>query len=120
MVCIVKSGDNEKRLIIDFPNYTESALVDGRINENSRIVLNYGRGGYYMGDPSDKDNGPRINYVEICRTSEKVTHHYSTPLSSEQLEEIFGIKIIRFEFSSPIENEFVPYTRTDSPFDPQD
>ena len=47
-----------------------------------------------------------INYVEKYKESEKVTHHEVTPLTNEQLEKHFAIKIIRFEFSEPIVNRF--------------
>ena len=85
---------------------TESVLVKGRINTESKINLFYGDGGYYLGDPEDGERAPCINYVEEYKASEKVTYSEVTALTNEQLEEYFGIKVIRFEFSSPIENEF--------------
>ncbi len=98
--------NNSNRLMIEFDANTESLLTKGQINEESRIVWYYGHGGYYLGDPKKADSGPCINYVEICKTSPKVSHHQTTKLTNEQLEELFGIKIIRFEFSTPIENTF--------------
>ena len=85
---------------------TESVLVKDRINTESEVNLFYGSGGYYLGDPEDAERGPCINYVEEYKTSEKVTHSEVTSLTNEQLEKYFGIKVIRFEFSSPIENKF--------------
>ena len=98
--------NDSNRLMIELDANTESLLTKGQINEESRIVWYYGYGGYYLGDPEEADSGPCINYVEIYRTSPKVSHQQKTPLTNEQLEELFGIKIIRFEFSSPIENTF--------------
>ena len=102
----LKSKDDQKRSILELEENTESLLVKGRINTEARIRLFYGSGGYYLGDPKYADRIPSINYVEKYKTSEKVTHNEVTPLTNEQLEEYFGIKIIRFEFSSPIENKF--------------
>ena len=89
-----------------FVDNTESKLTKGRINEEASIRLHIGNGGYYLGDPDDKDYTPYISYDEQYKTEPKVTHIDFTKLTNEQLEEIFGIKIIRFEFSSPIENTF--------------
>ena len=102
----LKSGQEQKRLILELEGNAESVLVKGRINTESKINLFYGSVGYYLGDPEDVERVPCINYVEEYKTSEKVTHNEVTPLTKEQLEEYFGIKIIRFEFSSPIENKF--------------
>ncbi len=102
----LKSGEEQKRLILELEENTESVLVKGRINTASMVNLFYGSGGYYLGDPEDAERTPCINYVEKYKTSEKVTHSEVTPLTNEQLEEFFGIKIIRFEFSTPIENKF--------------
>lgn len=106
----LKENSEVVRTFIELEPDTESVLTKGRINSESRIVLYYGQGGYYLGDPDDSDDsdkGPCINYVENYKTSEKVTHSEVTALTYEQLEEYFGIKIIRFEFSSPIENTFI-------------
>ena len=89
-----------------FVDNTESKLTKGRINEEASIRLHIGNGGYYLGDPDAKDYTPYISYDEQYKTEPKVTHIDFTKLTNEQLEEIFGIKIIRFEFSSPIENTF--------------
>lgn len=102
----LKSGEEQKRLILQLEDNTESVLVKGRINTESKVNLFYGDGGYYLGDPEDAERGPCINYVEEYKTSEKVTHNEVTLLTNEQLEKYFGIKIIRFEFSEPIDNRF--------------
>ena len=102
----LKSGEEEKRLFLELEKNSESVLVKGRKNEESRVMLFYGSGGYYLGDPEDADRGPCINYAEKYKTSEKVYHNQVTPLTNEQLEEYFGIEIIKFEFSQPIENTF--------------
>ena len=102
----LKSGEERTRLLLELKENTESVLIKGRINTESKVILFYGSGGYYLGDPEDTERVPCINYVEEYKTSEKVTHNEVTPLTNEQLEEYFGIKIIRFEFSSPIENKF--------------
>ncbi len=105
----LKSGNEENRLLIEFPANSESFLTEGQVNVESRVILYYGNGGYYLGDPNDIDRGPCINYVEKYRSSEKVSHVISTEMSFEQLEELFGIKVLKFEFASPIENEFKEY-----------
>ena len=55
--------------------------------------MHIGNGGYYLGDPDDKDYTPYISYDERYKTEPKVTHNDVTKLTNEQLEEIFGIKI---------------------------
>ena len=98
--------NKSKRTLISFEENTESKLTKGRINEKASVYLYIGYGGYYLGDPDDKDFTPYISYDEQYKTEPKVTHNDRTKLTNEQLEEIFGIKIIRFEYSSPIENAF--------------
>ena len=93
-------------MIIEFDENTESALVSGRVNIESRVHLFYGSGGYYLGDPEDAHRGPKIRYTERYQTGPKESTVTGTDLNYEQLEELFGIKVIRFEFSSPIENTF--------------
>ena len=98
--------NKSKRTLISFEENTESKLTKGRINEKASVYLYIGYGGYYLGDPDHKDHTPYIGYRETYKTEPKVTYEDDTELTNEQLEEIFGIKIIRFEFSSPIENTF--------------
>ena len=92
--------------LISFEENTVSKLTKGRINEKASVKLHLGNGGYYLGDPERQDSVPYIFYDETYKTEPKVTHNDVTKLTNEQLEEIFGIKIIRFEFGSPIENTF--------------
>ena len=103
----LNSGDESKRILLELAPNLESVLVKDRINEESRVILYYGDGGYYLGDPDYANRCPSIKYVEKYKTSEKVWHSEHTELSYEELEEFFGIKIIRFEFSNPIENKFI-------------
>lgn len=102
----LKSGEEDKRVIIEFDENTESALVSGRVNVESRVHLFYGSGGYYLGDPEDADKGPKIRYTEKYQTGPKESTVMGTDLTYEQLEALFGIKVIRFEFGSPINNTF--------------
>ena len=106
----LKSREKEKRLFIECEPNTNSILVEGRINIESRVLLQYGDAEYYMGDPNGKSltyNGqPIITYVEYFQTGPKSYEYTSTKMSNEQLEKYFGIKIIKFEFSEPIKNEF--------------
>ena len=83
---------------MDFEDNTESKLTKGRTNEKASIRLHLGNGGYYLGDPDDKDYTPYISYDERYKTEPKVTHNDVTKLTNEQLEEIFGIKIMLFAF----------------------
>ena len=103
---VLNSGEEGKRLMLHLGYNSESLLVEGRINVESYVNFHYGFGGYYLGDPNCVNEGPCIRYVEHYKTSEKVTHIKKTKLTNEQLEKLFGIKIIRFEFSKPIENTF--------------
>ena len=102
----LESGDEEKCLIIEFPADSESVLVKGRINVESRIRLYYGSGGYYLGDREDADKAPSINYVEEYVSGKNETTVEISELSFNQLEELFGIKVVRFDFRSPIKNSF--------------
>ncbi len=106
----LKSGEKEKRVIIEFEPNTNSVLVEDRNNIESRVMLQYGSAEYYMGDPNANSmvyNGkPRITYVEYFQTGPKTYEYTSEKMSDDQLEKYFGIKIKRFEFSKPIKNEF--------------
>lgn len=105
----LKSGDESKRLLIEFAPNTESVFVKGRINTESRVILFYGSGGYYLGDPEHEDRYPYINYVEQYEESENASRVEFKELSVQELEDYFGIKLIRFEFSKPIKNTFEEY-----------
>ena len=99
--------NNSSTVILQFEENTESLMVPGQINKKSYIILDCGQGGYYLGDPEDTDRGPYIFYQELHQVySSGGTRIEQTKLTNQQLQEIFGIKIIRFEFGSPIENTF--------------
>lgn len=100
-------GDAQIVILQEENNY--SVLEPERLNERSRVVLNYGRAEYYMGDPNQRNMiyaRPFFYYSERYSTDEKTTHNTGTKLSKKELEEKFGIKIIKFEFSKPIINKF--------------
>ena len=105
----LKSGDEDKRIILHEEN-NYSVLTLGRLNEQSRVVLNYGSGAYYMGDKTNSRSmiyaKPFFYYSEKYKTDEKTTYNTGEKLSEKELEKHFGIKIIRFEFSKPIKNKF--------------
>ena len=104
----LKSGDEEKCVLI-YEENTKSVLTPERVNTRSRLVLDYGSPEYYMGDPKVKsmvDKEASFEYRENWKASEKVTDGEYTKLNKKELEKYFGIKIIRFEFSEPIRNEF--------------
>ncbi len=102
--CDLKNDSNVR--MITFEANTESLLVQGRINNKSYVTLYCGDGGYYLGDHLYRDSEPCIYYVERYNESPKAIRIQDTKLTNEQLEQLFGIKIIRFEFSEPIENKF--------------
>ena len=87
-----------------------SALKPKRLNEQSRVVLNYGMADYYMGDKFNSVGliyaKPFFYYSERYKTDEGITYNTGEKLSEKDLEKYFGIKIIRFEFSKPIRNTF--------------
>lgn len=102
----LESGDESKTSLIEFEPNTESMLAKGRINTESRVILYYGHGGYYLGDSNYKEKYPYINYSETYKTSDNTSEVEFTELSFDELEKYFGIKIIKFEFSEPIKNKF--------------
>lgn len=104
----LKSRGEGKTVIFQEEN-NYSVLKPRRLNERSRVVLNYGSAEYYMGDPNQRGMiyaKPFFYYSERYATDERTTHNTGTELSEEELEKHFGIKIKRFEFSKPIKNKF--------------
>lgn len=100
----LKSGDEDKCVIISEEN-RPSAIKNGRHNEWAKLRVYYGCAEYYMGDPSVKSlvtKYPQFIYYETYKNH----YNWGTKLSEEDLEKYFGIKVIRFEFSEPIKNEF--------------
>jgi len=66
------------------------------MERHSRLVISLG-GGYYMGEPNH-DKPPYISYYNKRNEHKTIT--------AKQMEELFDIKIIVSEFSSPINNTF--------------
>jgi len=104
----LKSGA-DRIVILEFEENTSSALEPSRINIRSSVTLWYGNGEHYMGDP----NGNKISYVkpnilyhEYYQLSANEYKHITTPLTHEQAEKLFGIKVIEWDFSEPITNSF--------------
>ena len=100
----LKQGNSMR--VLTFAENTESALTEGQINVSSYLELYYGFGGYYLGDPLDEDRGPAFRYSETSLSPTGVRGTKVTHLTKEEAEEIFGIKILRFDFSEPIQNTF--------------
>lgn len=103
----LKSGSDRFTIISNENVY--SVLEPGRVNKSSGIYFDYGDGQYYMGDPNADSaihSSPHFCYVETYEKSPKKTHVYATPLTKEQLQKYFGIKIIEWTFSKPIKNTF--------------
>ncbi len=85
----------------------ESLFTKGRTNMSSFVYLSFGRADYYMGENEYSDiDAPCFYYYESFRNSSGTQSAEKTVLTDEQLEEYFGIKVIRFDFSSPLENEY--------------
>ena len=101
-----KLKHNSDVRILTFEKNAESFLVEGKINEASYITLDYGYGGYYLGDRLYKDSGPCFSYVEMQVSPPGDGSTKYTSLSKKEIEKLFDIKIIRFEFSKPIKNTF--------------
>ena len=99
-------GTTANKLILKETN-SKSVLVNSRINNESQLMLSCGRGDYYMGESDYYEiSKPCFYYHEKYQIDEKAQKWERTVLTEEQLEEYFGLKIIRFEFSEPIQNEF--------------
>ncbi len=86
---------------------SKSVLVKSRTNNESKLMLSCGRGDYYMGESEFYElSEPCFYYHEKYQVDEKTVKWESTTLTEKQLEKYFGLKIVRFEFSNPIKNEF--------------
>lgn len=104
----LKNRGKENIILLKEEN-VNSILKKNRINDEIRVVLHYGMGEYYMGDPNVKywiHGKPHICYGEKYTKPPRTIYYESTKLSEKQLEKYFGIKIIEFEFSKPIKNTF--------------
>ena len=106
----LKSGNEDAFgiWIMELEENTESVFKKGRINFESYFFIDYGTAEYYMGDTNAISyHEPRIRFYEEYYNEEiKILDCSFKTLTNEELEEYFGIKIIRFEFSEPIENKF--------------
>lgn len=86
-----------------------SVIYPERINISTWVILDYGHGGYYMGDPNADEmihGKPHVCYGEVYVTDSSTTYIETTPLSNEQLKDFFGIDITEFDFTDPIINSF--------------
>jgi len=104
----LKSGGTGRIVIFEEENIN-SALTPERVNEISALVIHFGAGEYYMGDPNGSSlihGKPHLCYSERYETAPNVTRNEATPLSHIQAEELFGIIITEWSFSEPIKNIF--------------
>jgi len=86
---------------------SKSALDNKRTNVLSRLMLNCGTGEYYMGESELAEiSEPCFYYFEEYEIGDNTVEWETTPLDEKELEKYFGVKVIRFEFSAPIKNEF--------------
>lgn len=101
----LESGKHRFTIILN--ENIHSVLQSGRVNKRSEVYFEYGDGNYYMGDPDGAIHAmPHFCYVETYEKSPKETHVEATPLTKEQLQKYFGIKIVEWTFSQPIKNTF--------------
>lgn len=87
---------------------TGAEIIGGEYREilESKIILVIGDGSYYLGDPESKGGHPHIAHMESHKTFSHGLLEGTSQIPFERAEEYYGIKITRFEFSSPIENTF--------------
>ncbi|MCG7406520.1 hypothetical protein MH117_03755 [Paenibacillus sp. ACRRX] len=101
----LKSGTNRISILSD--ENVHSVLKPNRVNSRVEVFYNYGLARYFMGDPDGSfSEKPQIKYIEEYSIKPNETHFDSTPLTEEQLEKYFGIKIIEWNYSKPIKNTF--------------
>ena len=93
-------------LLIEQYNST-SLFKPDRINECSFVYLCFGKGDYYMGEEKYEDiDVPCFYYYEGFEDANGRHLIEQTVLTEKQLETYFGIKVTKFDFSSPIKNEY--------------
>ena len=104
----LKSTQEEYRDILIVEQYNvKSLFTKDRINSCSFVYLSFGRANYYMGEKEYSDiDAPCFYYYESFKNSNGTQSGENTVLTEEQLEEYFGIKVVEFNFSSPIQNEY--------------
>ena len=76
-------------------------------DDTTEVGISIGSAQYYMGDPnySTKNEEKTPSAYRITRDDSLI---YTEPLSEEELYSEYGIKIISWELSKPIENTFAP------------
>ncbi len=105
--CLQSSGEQYKDILIIDRYQEKSIFTKGRTNLCSFVYLCFGSADYYMGE--EKYFGicePCFYYYESFENNSGTVSGERTILTDEQLEKYFGIKIVRFETSSPIKNEY--------------
>ena len=101
------SGESYSDVLVVKQYGVESILTKGRTNTSSFVYLSFGRADYYMGEKEYFDNeAPCFYYYESFKNASGTPSNERTVLTEEQLEKYFGIKVVEFDFSSPIENEY--------------
>ena len=101
------SGEHYRDILVLEQYGVESLFTKGRTNNCSFVYLSFGRANYYMGEKEYSDiDAPCFYYDESFKNSSGTQSGENTVLTEEQLEEYFGIKVVEFNFSSPIENEY--------------
>jgi len=88
---------------------TPSLIKMGRHVKKARVEIDMSNPHYYMGDPAHKDWQPRFKYVERYASSADGSDIDTDTryLNRLQLRLMYGIKIIRIEYSDPIENNYI-------------
>jgi len=102
-----KSGEHSYIQVFRYFLKRPSYIDEDRNVMEAKVKINLNNGGYFMGDPKHADWSPEFEYEERYYTSSGAETYDSMDLTVEQMEEMFGVKIIRFEFSEPIENEYI-------------
>ncbi|MCP3746710.1 hypothetical protein [Paenibacillus sp. A3M_27_13] len=101
----LKSGTRRITILSDIN--IRSIIKPDRIDSEIEIYYNYGSATYFMGDPDGSvSEKPQIEYIETYSERPNVIVTDATPLSAEQLQTNFGIKIINYSDSPPIKNTF--------------
>lgn len=101
----LKSGMSRFTLVSD--NNVNSIFNPNRINSQIEVFYNYGSATYFMGDPSGATSEkPQFEYLETYSKGPNTIVNDATPLTADQLEKNFGIKIISYKVSPLIKNTF--------------
>ena len=89
----------------DYEGDDYSAIV-GRTEDGGEIIVFFGiYVEYFMGDPEIGDRGIPEPFMYISYT-EDGGDSYSLVNDSTELEEVYGVKLISYEYDEPIENSF--------------